>query len=320
MDAVDISLDESVDANMTIGKGCYGTVYEVKVKGETYAAKRVHDILTGARGQSPVSEEEKKPLLKLFQREISIMNKIGEHRNVVKFLGVCKPSGDPGDHLLVMEKLYMNLNQLITIYPCITASLPIKLNILRDISSGLEHIHSNKIIHRDLNAGNVLLTHTLLAKVADFGASRVVDRYTGHLTKHTGAPDYMPPEALHTDPEVKYTKNLDVFSFAHLSLYLINGIYPKPVTAEEALTSLTPVVPREKIYTCMQQEQRKKWLDRLKFNPCLYQLIFDCFQGESESRPTNSHVLQTLEVLCSKNKSMPNVHFIKIERQVRSPL
>ena len=64
----------------------------------------------------------------------------------------------------------MDLKQFITKYP--KAVTPLKLNILHGISCGLLYIHSRGIVHRDLNAGNVLLTKGLQAKVADLGVAR----------------------------------------------------------------------------------------------------------------------------------------------------
>ena len=157
-------LDAPINSGKRLGGGCFGAVYEAKVNGATCVAKRLLDILTGARGQPQVSRQEWGVLADKFKAECSLLSKL-RHPNVVQFLGVYEPSDDPRDMALVMEKLYMDLENFITKYP--HTPLAIKLHILRDISCGLLHIHSHGIVHRDLNAGNVLLTHSLQAKVAD---------------------------------------------------------------------------------------------------------------------------------------------------------
>ena len=271
-----------------MGGGCFGAVYEAKVNGATCVAKRLLDILTGARGHEQVSKEQWGVLADKFKVECSLLSKL-RHPNVVQFLGVYEPSDDPRDMALVMEKLYMDLENFITKYPHM--SLPIKLHILRDISCGLLHIHSHDIVHRDLNAGNVLLTHNLQAKVADLGASRVLGRnFSGKLTAVPGAQDYMPPEAINDDPQ--YDFQLDVFSFGHLSLYLAICEFPKPreISSDEIsqMTLFGKVVG-------IQAKKRMKWLEKMGRNHCLLDLIVQCLEYKPEQRPSMYKVNQEIE-------------------------
>ena len=66
--------------------------------------------------------------------------------------------------------------------------------VCKHMVEGLNHLHKNKVIHRDLKAGNVLLTMEGGVKLADFGVS-AKNKHT--LQKHDtfiGTPYWMAPE------------------------------------------------------------------------------------------------------------------------------
>ena len=42
------------------------------------------------------------------------------------------------------------------------------------VASGMQHLHSNNVVHRDLKNGNILLSFGLLAKVCDFGTAQIL--------------------------------------------------------------------------------------------------------------------------------------------------
>ena len=211
-DAIAVTKDEA-------GRGCFGVVYKSKLNGARCVVKKLHDILTGSGGYQYVSESQWRVVVENFKKEIGFLS-TQRHPNIVQFLGVCGLDGDPRDISLVMEELDMDLIEFIDKNKG-RISLSIKLSILRDITCGVSHLHSSGIVHRDLNAGNVLLTLSLQAKVADLGVSRIIDsqpQYISGLTLAPGATDYMPPEALRRSPV--YGPKLDCFSFGHLTLYL----------------------------------------------------------------------------------------------------
>ena len=125
-----------------------------------------------------------------------------------------------------MEKLDGSLDDLLETVPNIP--LVLKQSILEDVSRGLLylHMHDPQIIHRDLTAKNVLLTSSLVAKITDFGNSRIINLPPGQLAKTMsrlpGTQAYMPPEAL--SGSSRYGPSLDVFSFGHLALFTITQV------------------------------------------------------------------------------------------------
>ena len=149
------------------GRGCYGAVYEVRLHGLPCIAKRLHDILVGRGREKLVSGTESRAVIKRFREECVLLSRL-RHPNIVQFMGVYY-GRDEADISLIMEYLHMDLEQCIKTYPNIPLSY--KTSILRDVAYGLAYLHSIFVIHRDLNAGNVLLTESLRAKIADLGVA-----------------------------------------------------------------------------------------------------------------------------------------------------
>ena len=147
------------------------------------------------------------------------------HPNIIQFMGVCFL---PNCQLpvLLMEKLDGNLDDLLETVPNIPLTL--KQSILEDIVRGLLYLHQHnpQIVHRDLTAKNVILTLSFVAKITDFGNSRIVNLQPGQLARTMsrlpGTPLYMPPEALSVSS--RYGPSLDIFSFGHLALFTLTQV------------------------------------------------------------------------------------------------
>ena len=73
-----------------------------------------------------------------------------------------------------------------------------KLKIAHQCSLGLMYLHHKRVIHRDINPRNILLTSDYSAKIADFGCARVLSGNATSLktTTISGSPAYMAPEQM----------------------------------------------------------------------------------------------------------------------------
>ncbi len=226
--------------------------------------------------------EDKQAAYKKFYTECVLLSRM-RHPNIVQFMGIhYGPQRDYGRELtLVMERLYMNLDDCLEQYKNIEMWL--KVSILLDISQGLLHLHSHGIVHRDLTAANILLTTSLHAKIADLGVSKIINVHPLAASKQSMIPGtlgYMPPEALAEVP--KYGSALDVFSFGVLILFVLLQEYPQfydnYVTPEGLARKESHI------------QKRSKWINMLPSDHLFVQLICDCLQDVPARRPTTNNL------------------------------
>ena len=287
---------EGLDKRREKGRGCYGVVYEVRLNGVPCIAKRLHDILVGRGQEEPVHKEDRRAAIRRFREECVLLSDL-RHPNIVQMLGVHYGGSDEADISLIMEYMHMDLEHCMKTYPDIP--LPYKTSILRDVAYGLAYLHSRDIIHRDLNAGNVLLTESLRAKIADLGVAKLFDRET--VMKHTrtlcpGAQDFMPPECFQRSP--KYDTQLDIFSFGHLTIYLVNQV--APVVADRT------VVEEDFRNKQMQVGKRREALDQMSHqlgssHHPLYSTVVQCLSDTPDQRPTSRDLVKRMEKICKQH-------------------
>lgn len=145
-----------------------------------------------------------------------------DHKNINKMLGtVMIPNTSPFP-VLVMEMMEHSLHQ----YLENTKNIPVvlKQSILEDIARGLLYLHTQSpraIIHQDLTAHNVLLSHYLVAKITDVSNACLTNpkKRVSELLKQPKVMVYMPPECFNEATQHSPMTSWDVFSFGHLTIF-----------------------------------------------------------------------------------------------------
>ena len=65
----------------------------------------------------------------------------------------------------------------------------------RDLILGIEYLHAQGVVHRDIKPDNLLLTEDDVLKIVDFGVSEMFEKESEMMTaKSAGSPAFLPPE------------------------------------------------------------------------------------------------------------------------------
>eukprot|EP01125_Pyxidicula_operculata_P001438 TRINITY_DN1132_c0_g2_i1.p1 TRINITY_DN1132_c0_g2~~TRINITY_DN1132_c0_g2_i1.p1 ORF type:complete len:1224 (+),score=464.66 TRINITY_DN1132_c0_g2_i1:336-3674(+) len=155
----------------------------------------------------------------LFMQEVNILRSL-RHPNVILYMGVVL---DNKYRIIVTE--YMERGTLYSWLMDRKLKYSTILKISHDIALGMNYLHGENILHRDLTSKNILLNRHLEAKVSDFGLSKMkIEEYTNSSTM--GSVAWMAPEVLLNARD--FTKKSDVYSFGVLIWQLFSGQDPCP--------------------------------------------------------------------------------------------
>ncbi len=200
-----------------LGFGGMGTVYQATDLNEEYdvAVKVLHSFLQNDR-----------QFVERFQREVKMLSKVS-HPNVVRMLD-CEE--DPPHLFYTMEYAPgITLDELIQQGPVCIDLLP---RILLELSEGLQAIHDQGIVHRDIRPTNVILMDNYSLKIIDFGIACTPDSRLTQKNLRVGAVQYVAPEVwLGEQPGAKS----DLYCLGLTAYELATGKIPVEETDLEAL-------------------------------------------------------------------------------------
>uniref|UniRef100_A0A3B4A8P3 Interleukin-1 receptor-associated kinase 4 n=1 Tax=Periophthalmus magnuspinnatus TaxID=409849 RepID=A0A3B4A8P3_9GOBI len=139
---------------------------------------------------------------------------------------------------LCLVYAFMPNGSLLDRLACSEGSRPLswvqRCSIALGTAQGLEYLHSNHHVHRDIKSANILLDENFVAKISDFGLTRASSKNSSSTVvtgRVVGTTAYMAPEALRG----QITPKSDIFSFGVVLLEILSGLPPADEDREPSL-------------------------------------------------------------------------------------
>jgi cyclin-dependent kinase-like len=248
-----------------------------------------------------------------------------QHENIVKLY---KHFTFGNKECLVFEYVPMTLQGLIKKGKKL--ELDKMVNLTKQLLSGLQHLHNNQIIHRDIKPQNLLVTDAEILKICDFGISCTATNISP-WTRRKGTLRYRAPESLLEAP--KYGWQIDIWALGCVVFEMLTGcpvfqgqsemelvwkivLELGPLTeGQEALLSrrmsvlkaredLEEIKMGERVQELMESSKKDKWtpnlsnrMTELDINEECKNFILACLSVAPEERPTCQQLLQKIQII-----------------------
>ena len=246
-----------------IGKeGGFGQVFECEDEyGNKYALKMLKD-----NSQFGIQR---------FEREVRLLSRLN-HPNIVKIVA---------SNLVAEQKFYvMTLYQcsLSSIIPFLGNDYSRQLLIINSILSGIQYLHSEGVIHRDLKPDNILCNSDTDIVITDFGLGIQINSDSSTMTKTTvfGTYRYCSPEQWNNSHEVDYRTDI----------YSMGKIIEDIVTNYGANQNINPSI-KMIIDKCTMQNREDRFSSIAELQNFINN-VYNLLMGEDDSQQLDAALLK----------------------------
>ena len=222
-----------------IGRGSMGVVYEAfdPFVQRTVAIKVAHyseDI-------PPVTKQK---LREAFFSEVYSAGKM-QHPSVVSVYD----AGQEGD----MNYIVMEFVDGCTLQDYVTGKKTLTqrqiVDVMYQCAKGLDYVHRQGVIHRDIKPGNIMLSNEGEVKIMDFSIAHVDVGWDSHDNDVQGSPMYMPPEQLSEEKRLVFQS--DIYSLGAVMYALLARKAPfKASNLESLIYKISNLEPQPLLEIC----------------------------------------------------------------------
>lgn len=223
-----------------LAKGGQSFVYQVTHEGDEVALK-------ASIPQRPAS-------VKALRQEVSLLTQLEPHPNIVSVIDTgCTATSE----FYIMELYKTSLKQFLGL--AFRQRLPWQEMILK-LCDALESLHSQGILHLDINPSNIMLRSNMDPVLIDFGLSRRLGSSAPSISQiPEGTFYYMPPEIWRS---LNPTAATDIYSLGMTVFHFLNGRLPYVTTNTSRLLDSHLSIPHPLLASSDQFSGLNYWFSK----------------------------------------------------------